>query len=313
MHRLSGFMSAAALRALAARDGPCAALFGGGGRGEIWGATLTVSREVAGGARLEIAAPELRLARILQDHIAGIADEERQAVAWDSVAEGELAPNLVLARVISVRVLSPGFVRVRVTGAALRRFAAGGLHFRLLLPPTGRAPRWPRIAASGRSVWPEGPDALHRPVYTTVAQRDDWLDFDVFRHDGSPTCDWAARASAGDEIGLMGPGGGWCPDGAPLQFFGDETALPAIRRMLPLAPGEVRAFVRSSAADIGDLADDRRVRRVGSLLDALRATTHPPGGFIWFAASESEARAARSHLGGLGLPKTAFMAAAYWR
>lgn len=311
-HRLTGYASATTLRALAARDGPCAALLGSGGRGEVWGAILTVSRE-AGGARLDISAPELRLARILQDHIAGIADEAREAVAWDTVAEGELAPNLVLARVISVRAISPAFLRVRVAGDALGRFASGGLHFRLLLPPAGRTPRWPRTATSGRSVWPDGEDALHRPVYTTVAQAGDWLDFDVFRHAGSPTCDWAAQAAQGEEVGLMGPGGGWCPEGTPLRVFGDETALPAVRRMLSLASGEVRAWVCAAAEDMGELAGDRRVRRVASLLDSLRGVAPPPAGFTWFAASEAEARAARRHLSGLGVPKAAFTAAAYWR
>ena len=129
-------------------------------------------------------------------------------------------------------------------------------------------------AANGRTRWPEGADALHRPVYTVAAQQDDWLDFDIFRHDGSPTCDWAEAARPGDTVGVIGPGGGWCPEAPRLWLFGDETALPAIARMLDLARGEVRAHLRCAPEDPGPLADDPRVTACPDLLAQL-ATIDP--------------------------------------
>lgn len=277
----------------------------------IWNSLARLKRRDADAA-VELGAPEERLLRTLQGALAELLEEHGLTVEWEEVAAGALAPGLSLMTVASVTPLSPGFIRVRLAGPEAARFAAGGLHFRLLQPPHGRPPRWPRISASGRTVWPEGEDALHRPVYTTVAQADDWLDFDIFRHAGSPTCDWADRDPVGETVGVMGPGGGMCPEGSPLVLFGDQTALPAIRRMLALAAGEVTAFVQAAPADMDDLSGDRRVRPVEDLLAALEAAETPAGGHVWFAAHAEAARAARGRLIARGLSKRDFTAAAYW-
>ena len=277
----------------------------------LWGCELRLIPDNPG-ARVEITGAERRLVLTLQDSATQMLADEGVTVAWDSVAVGALAPGLALMRVVSARPVTPGYVRVRLTGPEAARFALGSLHFRLLLPPKGRAPVWPRIAESGRAVWPTGDDALHRPVYTVTDQQDDWLEFDIFRHEGSPTCDWADRVEPGAEVGIIGPGGGWCPDARRLDCFGDETALPAIARMLGLAQGSVRAWVRASADDLGPLALDPRVTRCDDLLDALGAIEPDEDCHVWFAARDDLARAARRRLLDRGLPKTAFTAAAYW-
>lgn len=278
----------------------------------VWGAELRLIAEPQGW-RIELAAPEPRLIGILRDSATGLFAEQGLTVLWDHVDMGALAPGLSLMRVVSVRALTPGFLRVRVSAPDAARFASGSLHFRLLLPKPGRAPVWPRVGASGRTIWPEGADALHRPVYTVAAQGGDWLDFDIFRHEGSPTCDWALSAPVGDQVGLLGPGGGWCPMAARLHLFGDETALPAIARMLALAQGEVCATLACAPDDLGRLAADPRVSRCDDLLAALRELA-PPGeqDHVWFAASAEQARLARRHLAGLGMHKRNFTAAAYW-
>nr|WP_246449369.1 siderophore-interacting protein [Paracoccus amoyensis] len=214
-------------------------------------------------------------------------------------------------RVVSVRQVTPGFTRVRLQGPEAARFGRDSLHFRLLLPQPGRRPVWPRIGETGRTIWPEGPDALHRPVYTVIAQQDDWLDFDIYQHKGSPTCDWALSAPEGQEVAIVGPGGGWCPEADRLVLFGDETALPAIARMLDLARGEVSAIIRADLHDLGALAADPRVRRADDLLAAL-ADADIGGAYVWFASHAEEARQARGHLLSRGLTKKEFMAAAYW-
>lgn len=277
----------------------------------LWGCELRLIHE-SPGARVEITGAERRLVLTLQDSATQLLADEGVTVAWDSVAVGTLAPGLSLMRVVSVTQVTPGYLRVRLSGPEAARFGLGGLHFRLLLPPTGRAPVWPRVAESGRAVWPKGADALHRPVYTVADQRGDWLEFDIFRHAGSPTCDWAGGVRPGAEVGIIGPGGGWCPDAGRLDCFGDETALPAIARMLKLSQGSVRAWVRASAEDLGPLARDPRVTRCDDLLAALRGVEPDEDCHIWFAARDDEARAARRHLLERGVPKTAFTAAAYW-
>ncbi len=124
---------------------------------------------------------------------------------WDHIATGSLPPNLAVAHVATISWISPHFSRVRVVGQGLQRFGDGGLHFRLQLAQNGRTPVWPRIAPVGRTVWPEGDDALHRPVYTTRAfdPAGEWLDFDIFLHDGARVTDWTYAAVACDPVGLM--------------------------------------------------------------------------------------------------------------
>lgn len=277
----------------------------------VWGCEL---RLVPGGddVRIELTAPEPRLIGSLQDSATELFAEAGLEVRWDRVDAGALAPGLSLMRVRSVTQRSPGFIRVRLGGPDAARFGLGSLHFRLLLPPAGRAAVWPRIGKSGRTEWPDGADALHRPVYTVAGQGDDWLDFDIFRHAGSPTCDWALSGPQGATVGIIGPGGGWCPEAKRLHLFGDETALPAMARIMELAGGEVTAHVRAGYPDLGPLAADPRVTPCDDLLAALAGADLGQGDFVWFAAEASLARQARQHLIARGIDRKDFMAAAYW-
>lgn len=279
----------------------------------IWGCTLTLVSD-GDSARLELEAPEHRLIGTLQDTATTLMDELGVAVVWDRVEVGALAPGLSLMRVERIWQRTPGFIRVRLVGQDAARFGHGALHFRLLLPPTGRAPQWPRVAENGRTLWPEGADAPHRAVYTTAAQRDDWLEFDIFRHAGSPTCDWADRARPGAQVGIIGPGGGGVPQAGRVWLFGDETALPAIARILAEAPGEVRAHLDCRPDDMGDLAHDPRVTRCDNLLASLEATDFGDAHDreILFAGPAEAARTARQRLLARGCDKRSFTAAAYW-
>ena len=260
---------------------------------------------------LTLRAPnDVRLHALKQVVFARLARLDRSVVPqWDHVAAGALPPNLALAQVASVTRISPHFNRVRVIGRGLQRFGDGGLHFRLLLAQNGRAPVWPRIAPDGRTVWPEGEDALHRPVYTTRAfdPAGSWLDFDVFLHEGGRVTDWTYTTAAGDAVGLMGPSGSDIPQAAWVGLFGDETALPAVARILAALHQDTvgHAFVL-----LGDLSDAQVLqhppgvmvhwltRSAGDDLNAaLRRLTLPETDrFVWFASEASEAGAARSYL-----------------
>lgn len=277
----------------------------------VWGCELRLVPD-GSALRVELSAPDARLIGTLQDSATDLFAEAGLEVRWDRVDAGALAPGLSLMRVVSVTRRPGRFLRVRLAGPDAARFGIGSLHFRLLLPPAGRVPVWPRVGATGRTEWPQGADALHRPVYTVAAQQEDWLDFDIVRHDGSPTYDWALSDPCGTEIGIVGPGGGWCPDADRLHLFGDETALPAIARMLDLARGAVTAHVRASYPDLGPLAADPRVTRCDNLLEALAQADRTPGAFVWFAANAAQARQARQHLLARGMDRTDFTAAAYW-
>lgn len=277
----------------------------------LWGCELRLTPQTDS-LRIDLFAPEQRLIGNLRETATEVFAEVGLPVRWDRVDVGALAPGLSLMRVVRVAPTTPGFLRVRLAGPDAARFGRGSLHFRLLLPPPGRPAIWPRVAESGRTVWPEGADALHRPVYTVAAHGDDWLDFDIFRHADSPTCAWAESNPTGQQIGILGPGGGWCPEASRLWLFGDETAMPAIARMLSLCRGEARAVLRCAAHDLGPLAGRPEVSRCDDLVAALEASGPFDDGFVWFAASTREARRARACLLDRGLPKTRFSAAGYW-
>src|SRR3546814_4721070 len=65
-----------------------------------------------------------------------------------------------------LRRLSPHMQRIRFEARDIPRYATGGLHIRLLIPPAVRNPVWPTIGHDGLLVWPAGDDALTVRIYT---------------------------------------------------------------------------------------------------------------------------------------------------
>ncbi|MEB2844720.1 siderophore-interacting protein [Rhizobiales bacterium RZME27] len=277
----------------------------------VWNSKAQICLEGEGGT-FKLTSPEERLLRTLQDSVTEMLESSGLSIQWDKVEEGALAPGLSLMTVTSVSRRSPGYLRVRLEGSDAERFATGSLHFRILIGPRGRNPIWPRTAANGRTVWPEGEDALHKPVYTTIAAEDNWLEFDIFRHQGSPTSDWADSNPIGETVGLMGPGGGGCPASSELLLFGDETAMPAISRMLAAAPGKVKAYLQVSKENLCELAGDDRVVPVDNLVEALECCETPATCHVWFAGHCDAAKAARTCLLARGFGKRDFTAVSYW-
>ncbi|NTI44113.1 siderophore-interacting protein [Rhizobium rhizogenes] len=171
------------------------------------------------------------------------------AVRWsgDGEAESSLPPFFREMRVISVENVTPQMRRLRLSGAELNRFAADGLHVRLLFPPRGAKPVWPALGADGRIVWPGGDDRLVSRVYT-IRSRDSErgeieIDFALHHHeDGrSPGASFAVHAQPGDLVGLFAPAGDEIPKAQSLVLCGDDTALPAIARILEEIPSSVSA------------------------------------------------------------------------
>lgn len=277
----------------------------------VWGCELRLTAH-SDSMSVDLSAPEQRLIGNLRDSATELFAEIGLAVAWDHVDAGALAPGLSLMQLRDLRQISPNFIRVRLAGPDAARFAEGSYHFRLLLPPQGRTAIWPRVQDNGRVGWPEGKDALHRAVYNVAAQSEDWLDFDIFRHANSPTCDWTAQQMLDQTVGIIGPGGGGCPNADRIHLFGDETALPAIRRILTESPARVTAQLRCHPDDLGALRHDPRVSLSHDLRGDLADSSVEDGDFIWFAASAEEARLARKDLLARGVAKRDMLVAAYW-
>lgn len=231
--------------------------------------------------------------------------------------------------------ISPHMRRLRFTGDDLHRFAHGGLHVRLLLPPAGRKPVWPLMGADGLMIWPQGEDALTIRVYTirAIDAVRDSIDIDFVLHEGShsPGSDFAQGAEAGAAIGMIGPGGGHVPDAGNLLLLGDDTALPAISRIIERLPPTARAKAiievdgpadamapkPANAEIIWLYREGRHPGTTGMLAEALRAM--PPSalsedGFVWAGCEFSDFRAIRSILRKeWGLKRDRHLAVAYWR
>ncbi|RWC48023.1 MAG: siderophore-interacting protein [Mesorhizobium sp.] len=238
--------------------------------------------------------------------------------------------------VMSSTRISAHMQRLRFAGKDLGRFTHGGLHMRLLLPPPGRRPVWPSMGADGLLVWPSGDDALAVRVYTirAVDAASGWLDVDFVLHpgQGTPAASFAQSAQAGDIIGMIGPGGGDAPVAQTLLLLGDDTALPAIGRILEHLPPSSRAEVLIEvdgpddrmALALGDNIDitwlyrsGREAGTAGLLPAALRERSHMAlagGLYIWAGCEFSDFREIRKIVRKQwGLPRERHLVTAYWR
>ena len=250
-------------------------------------------------------------------------------LSWQGdIPRNSAPPNFQTATVRAVRRVAPRFLRVTLECANIARLIEErGMHFSLLIPPQGRTPVWPRLDENGRAVWPKGADALHRAAYTFVSldAQTGTFDFDVFEHDGGRATDWARTAQPGDPVALTGPGSGDLPDTTALLIAGDETALPAIRRILEQADPETTGTALVEVGHPNDICPLTRpagmtltwlIRDHGETLwQRLESEPLPdsPTPFVWIAAEKDLVRRAKARFEGeLGLPRAQTYLAYYW-
>ena len=161
-----------------------------------------------------------------------------------------LAPwRLFRPHVASVHALSPSLRRVRLVGPELADFADPGYDQRIKLLIGGREQPDP-ATEDWYAAWRALPER-DRPAMRTYTTRrvSVWgggiaVDVDMVVHDhAGPAGDWVRRAVPGDEVVVVGPDARF--DGDPggrtfappagvrdVVLVGDETALPAIGRIL---------------------------------------------------------------------------------
>lgn len=271
----------------------------------------------------------------IAEHLHAFGDGEALAFTWQGdEAAASVIPYFREMTVVSSAPLSPRMCRVILKGDAAF-YDADSYHIRVLVPPKGREPVWPWASPDGRTVWPKGEDELMARVYTVrsldLARGE--IALDVVVHDGAPGSDWATTAEPGSIVGLLGPGGGGMPPAADhLVLAGDETALPAIARMLENLPASARATVLIEVADPAEAQDLRGAGDIdlkwlprdgapagstdlletairGLDWDALPARTQ-----VWCACEQATARKVRRFLDKeRGFAKTDRTAVAYWR
>jgi NADPH-dependent ferric siderophore reductase len=244
-------------------------------------------------------------------------------------------PLPISTTVARVERLTPGLVRVVVHGPELERFGdpvdADAYVKVVFLHPDGDYPRPidpARIRAEmAEHLWPR------MRTYTVRAfdrERGELtLDF-VVHGDSGLAGPWAAAAQPGDEVLLLGPGGGYSPrpDAAWHLLAGDESALPAIAVALERMPEDavVTAFIEvEGPEDEIELASPAGGRvtwlhrtdgEVGSLLvEAVRSWSQPDGeGHAFVHGEAGFVKTVRRHLRiDRQIPLDQLSVSGYWR
>ncbi|WP_162619583.1 siderophore-interacting protein [Salinicola peritrichatus] len=186
------------------------------------------------------------LRSIIEHYVALFAGDNALPLHWhgDVVAAPTFA-NFREMRVTQVEDLTPSMRRLTLAGEDLARFDhAEEWHVRLHFPPEGIArPQWPRPTAEGGIQWPPEDQRAEIRYYTIrrldVAKGEVEIDFLLHAAPG-PGGDFARRARPGDVCGMAGPYGRGVAEASHYLLAGDETALPAISRLLETLPASAR-------------------------------------------------------------------------
>ncbi|MHC1550470.1 DUF2218 domain-containing protein [Phyllobacterium sp. K27] len=246
-------------------------------------------------------------------------------------------PNFDIFEVVKVRDVTPRLRRITFSTNAPERFVPlDALHLNLLVQhPEIDTPQWPTVGKNGLIDWP---DTSRRPTprkYTvrSVDAKSGTLDIDFVIHaDAGPGSQFAETAIVGQEVGVLGPGGGGLASADWYLFAGDETALPAIARMLEHLPPQSRGVALievenereiqrlSTHASIAIIWLCRSQRLSGgthSLRSAIKEVDFPDTGtsiFVWAGCEFEDFKSIRAHLREeRKLQKHEHLVVAYWR
>ena len=314
------------------------------GTDERWTVAFEIGEAEAlacdGHVRFRVAAADPTSLAYLQwgvaEHVCEFAPADAPEIVWKGgVIPGAPLPYFREMRVLRARQITPRMRRLTLAGRDLERFSHGGMHVRLLLSPEANVkPVWPVMGKDGRQACPEGPRPIHR-VYTIrridVAAGEIDVDFVLHEGDETPGANFAREARPGDVVGMTGPGGGGLREADWYLLAGDETALPAIGRMLEEMPAGKKVVALVEIADHAERQElqtkaeldlrwlSREGRPAGTtklLVDAIRALDFAADAsvFVWAGCEHAAAREIRAHLHmERRLPRRNSLIAAYWR
>jgi NADPH-dependent ferric siderophore reductase len=278
-----------------------------------------------------------RIKDLLATAVQVYAKEDELEIVWTGDLAQETRPaQFREMTVVQISDLTPHMRRIRLAGEDLARFGKfGGMHIRMLFPTRDVPdPVWPVLGSNGLPLWPS-PD--HRPVaraYTIRSLDIDgrFMDVDFLIHDGeSVGSAWALEAALGQKVGIMGPVGRPVRQANWYVLGGDETALPAISRLLETLPAATRGVAFIEVADAGERQPIANATQIevcwlerqgapagadGRLARQMLSVEWPREGtsFGWFAAEAAVAKVVRDQWrGAMGLGRDQTIAAAYWR
>ncbi|MFE5240393.1 MULTISPECIES: siderophore-interacting protein [unclassified Streptomyces] len=255
-------------------------------------------------------------------------------------------PTLREVEVVRTVDITPGMRRVTLSGEHLHAFTtADGLvrpafespgfddDLAFYFPYPGQPDPVLPVQAEAKLIVPKDPRPLSR-VYTVRRWDPEAgeLDVDFVKHGVGAGTTWAYRARPGDRVHLSGPSTSKAfPTGADwLLVAGDDTALPAIGRLLDELPPDARAQVFIEIAEDTHRQELRELPgvdvtwlvrpgatagTVSLLTETVRGTEWWPGqAFAWLAGEHTAVRDIRRHLvEDRDVPKEDIDFAGYWR
>lgn len=254
-----------------------------------------------------------------------------QASWLGTLPQNSCPPSFSKAKIVGKQKINDVFLRVSVQPDDIHKFCKDGIHFRIVYPKhRGVEAQWPYINEARRTIWPMGEKELMKPIYTirTIDLNAGSFDFDIFLHEDGPTATWGHEVEIGEEVGLLGPAGGWMPQAEDMILAGDETALPAIARILENLPEQTRGAVFVSLENPQGQVDlnvpqnmslqwiHRPVGDHDLLFELVKDAAQPSEAerYIWFAAKKSVAKKARDHFTkNLGYNNKNSYIAGYWQ
>ncbi|MGO2750454.1 MAG: siderophore-interacting protein [Pseudoclavibacter sp.] len=180
--------------------------------------------------------------------------------------------------VVSAEALSPHFIRIGLGGEGLRDFGVDGPYLdqriKLIFPgPGGMLPDVRDAGADWQAALEQQPDHErgHIRVYSVREVRGEgadkrlFVDFVLHQEPGStgPASAWAAQARSGAQLIVVGPrlGSNWGGiefdpgDASRVVLAGDETAVPAITRILADIDDDVSGHAFLEVPSAGDVLD----------------------------------------------------------
>lgn len=274
----------------------------------------------------------------LTSHILEFADGHVPLIEWDGDGATIIRPpNFQILEVLNCKNITPHMRRISFKAENIERFVSmDALHLNILVQhPERNEPQWPSVGLNGLIHWedPQTRPAFRKYTIRSLDSSTGIMEIDFVLHaDAGPGSALATQINIGDQVGVMGPGGGGLIEADWYLFAGDETALPAIARMLEHLPQVARGFALIEVADEAEIqplttssaVEARWLLRHGQaagttslLADAIRDIILPDDGsslYVWAGCEFEAFRTIRSHLRTkCGLKKHEHLVVSYWR
>ncbi len=253
-------------------------------------------------------------------HAAGAGSVE---IDWEeNWSAGPLPPSFSILKVQALQRIAPWMMRITLQCPDAARFdRADALHVQVLV---NFADLTLATDQERRSL------TWRRYTVRAVDLVKNTLDIDVFLHgEAGPGASWAEELRVGDLVGVSGPSGGGIGASDYYLIAGDETAVPAIARIMRLLPqnccGEVLIEVAEGAERLSietpvgvSLTWLERSKDAVSVLEAavISALAELPSEktLVWVACEAGVATQLRKRVRAIAQPgKLDHLIAGYWK